>query len=143
MTNYAFAVHKVASSVESAKHHLVDGYKQYDVPTNPLHAAYLGTILMRERRGCVHIYAVNQVGLSVAEASYLQDPSVFQLHGFVEDETPVVTPESEAKKKRAEALTSAMMAECFSVLSHGERQHLADGVAGMYEALMAPVTVTS
>lgn len=143
LTNYAAAAHKVASSVESGKHHLVDGYKQYDVPANPVHAAYLGTILMRELRGCVHIDAVNQVGLSVAEACYLQDPGVFQMHGFVEDETPVVTPEHEAKKKRAEALTTEMMAECFSVLSDDERQHLADGAAAMYEALKAPVAVAN
>ncbi len=143
LTNYAVAAHKVASSVESGKHHLVDGYKQYDVPTNPVHAAYFGTILMRELRGCVHIDAVHQVGLSVAEACYLQDPSVFQMHGFVEDETPVVTPESQAKKLRAEALTSQMMAECFGVLSDAERQHLADGTAAMYEALTAPVAVAS
>ncbi len=141
LSNYAAAAHKVASSVGEGKHHLLDGYKQYDVPSSPVHAAYLGTILMRELRGCVHIDAVNQVGLSVAEACYLQDPGVFQMHGFVEDETPVITAEHEAKKQRAEALTTAMMAECFGVLSDDERRHLADGAAAMFDALKAPVPV--
>jgi hypothetical protein len=59
LSDFAAAAHKVAASVESGHHHLVDGYKQYDVPTNPLHAAYLGCILMRELRGCVHIDAVS------------------------------------------------------------------------------------
>jgi hypothetical protein len=44
---------------------------------NPVHAAYLGCILMRELRGCVHIDAVNEVGLSAVEACYVQDPSFF------------------------------------------------------------------
>jgi hypothetical protein len=142
LANFAAAAHKVAASVESGHHQLVDGYKQYDVPADPVHAAYLGCILMRELRGCVHIDAVNEVGLSALEACYLQAPMVFTLHGYVEDETPEVTPETAAKKVRAEELTSAMMAECFGVLSDDERQHLADGSAAMFAALKAPVAVS-
>jgi len=106
-----------------------------------VHAAYLGCILMRELRGCVHIDAVNEVGLSAVEACYLQAPMIFTLHGYVEEETPEVTPESAAKKVRAEELTSEMMAECFSVLSDDERQHLADGALAMFAALKAPAAV--
>jgi hypothetical protein len=143
LREYAAAAHKVAASVESGHHQLVDGYKRYDVPTDPVHAAYLGCILMRELRGCVHIDAVNEVGLSAVEACYLQDPMVFTLHGYVEEETPTVTPLSAAKKVRAEELTSAMMAECFSVLSDEERQHFADGATAMFAALRDPVAVAS
>ncbi len=39
-------------------------YRQYEVPINPVHAAYLGSILMRELRGCVHIDAIHEVGLA-------------------------------------------------------------------------------
>jgi hypothetical protein len=39
-------------------------------------------------------------------------------------------------------LTSSMMAECFSVLSDEERQHLADGALAMYAALNEPVAVS-
>ena len=141
LADFAAAAHKVAAAVESGHHQLVDGYKQYEVPTNPLHAAYLGCILMRELRGCVHIDAVNEVGLSAVEACYLQDPMIFTLHGYVEDETPSVTPETAAKKVRAEELTSAMMAQCFDVLSDDERQHFADGVLLMFTALKEPVAV--
>jgi hypothetical protein len=139
--NFAAAAHKVAASVESGHHQLVDGYKQYAVPTNPVHAAYLGCILMRELRGCVHIDAVNEVGLSALEACYLQDPMIFTLHGYLEDETPTVTPETASKKVRAEELTTQLMAECFSVLSDEERQHLADGAVAMFAALKEPVAV--
>jgi hypothetical protein len=141
LRDFAAAAHKVAAAVERGHHQLVDGYKQYEVPTNPVHAAYLGCILMRELRGCVHIDAVNEVGLSALEACYLQDPAIFTMHGYVEDETPTVTPETEAKKVRAEELTSSLMAECFSVLSDVECQHLADGAFAMFAALAAPVAV--
>lgn len=143
LSEFAAAAHKVAASVESGRHQLVDGYKQYEVPTNPVHAAYLGCILMRELRGCVHIDAVNEVGLSAVEACYLQAPMIFTLHGYAEDETPEVTPESAAKKVRAEELTSELMAACFRVLSDDERQQLADGALAMFAALTAPVAVSA
>jgi len=142
LRDFAAAAHKVAASVERGHHQLVDAYRQYAVPTNPVHAAYLGCILMRELRGCVHIDAVNEVGLSAVEACYLQAPMIFTLHGYVEEETPDVTPESAAKKVRAEELTSQMMAECFNVLSENERQHLADGALAMFAALKEPVAVS-
>jgi hypothetical protein len=141
LSDFAAAAHKVAAGVERGHHQLVDGYKQYEVPTNPVHAAYLGCILMRELRGCVHIDAVNEVGLSAVEACYLQDPMIFTLHGYIEDETPLVTPETAAKKVRAEELTSAMMAEAFSDLSDDECQHFADGAIAMFAALNDPVAV--
>jgi hypothetical protein len=139
---FAAAAHKVAAGVESGHHQLVDGYKQYVVPTNPVHAAYLGCILMRELRGCVHIDAVNEVGLGAAEAIYIQDPMLFTMHGFVEEEIPTVTPEVAAKKVRAEELTSSMMTECFGVLDDDERQHYADGALAMFAALREPVAVS-
>jgi hypothetical protein len=85
---------------------------------------------------------VNEVGLSAVEACYLQDPAVFTMHGYVEEETPTVTPESATKKVRAEELTSAMMAECFNVLSDEERQSLANGAVAMFAALQEPVSVS-
>jgi hypothetical protein len=77
------------------------------------------------------------------EACYLQDPMIFSLHGYVEDETPNVTPETQAKKSEAERRTSEMMAACFSVLSDDERQHLADGALAMLAAIQAPVAVAA
>lgn len=141
LSDFAAAAHKVAAAVERGHHRLVDGYRQYEVPANPVHAAYLGCILMRELRGCVHIDAVNEVGLSAVEACYLQDPMIFTLHGYVEDETPDVTPESAEKKVLAEELTSAMMARCFDVLDDTERQRLAEGALAMFAALEEPVAV--
>ncbi|HXC18911.1 MAG TPA: hypothetical protein VNT80_03290 [Acidimicrobiales bacterium] len=142
LRDFAAAAHKVAAAVESGHHQLFDGYTQYEVPADPVHAAYLGCILMRELRGCVHIDAVSEVGLSPLEACYLQDPMIFKLHGYIDEEAPVMTPDISVKKEEAEALTSSMMAECFSVLNDEERQHLADGARAMYAALSEPVAVS-
>src|ERR1700689_2749438 len=143
LRDFAAAAHKVAAAAEHGHHQLVDGYRQYAVPGNPVHAASLGCILMRELRGCVHIDAVNEVGLSAVEACYLKAPRIFTLHGNAADEPPEATPESPAKKVRAEELTSELMAACFSILSDNERQYLADGALAMFAALKAPVAVSA
>jgi hypothetical protein len=143
LADFAGAAHKVAAAVEYGHHRLVDGYRQYDVPANPVHAAYLGSILLRELRGCVHIDAVYEVGLAPIEACYLYDPMIFSLHGYVEDETPTITDETKAKKADAELRTSQMMAAYLDVLNDQERQHLADGALAMLAATKAPVAVAA
>ena len=140
---YAAAAHQVVGAVEQGHHRLVDGYRQYPVPENPVHAAYLGAILMRELRGCVHIDAVAEAGLTVEEACYLSDADNFRRHGYTEADVPVVTADIEARKLRAEQITSAAMADYFAVLSDEERQHLRDGALAMYDALRSPVPVAT
>jgi hypothetical protein len=77
-----------------------------------------------------------------AKACYLQDDSVFKLHGYGDDDVPPVTPELEAKKIQGEVVTSRLMAPYYSVLSGDERQRLADGTLAMFAALSDPVAVT-
>jgi hypothetical protein len=140
---FAKAAFKVANAVPEGHHALVDGYKKFSPPSSPVHAAYLGTILMRELRGCVHIDAVNEAGITAAEAAYLQEPMIFKLHGYGEDEAPRVTTELEAKKQKAEELTTSGVAAFFDVLSDDERQALYDGAMAMNEALSSPVAVSA
>lgn len=142
LAKFALAVHKVAESVSVGHHALLDGYKRFAVPANPVHSAYLGAILMRELRGCVHIDAVREAGITPAEAAYLHDPMAFKLHGYAEDEVPTVTPDLEARKQRAEEITTATMAAYFAVLTDEERQALHDGALAMNEAVKNPVPVT-
>jgi hypothetical protein len=142
LARYASAAHKVIGSLDVGQHLLVDGYRQYPVPENAVHAAYLGAILMRELRGGVHIEAVQSVGLSPLEACYLQGPGVFKMHGYQDDNVPDVTEEHRNLKVQAEERTDTMMAECFSVLSDVERQDLCDGALAMFNALSDPVAVT-
>ena len=134
---------RVTSEAEPGHHLLATGYLQYRAPASAAHAAYLGTILLRELRGGAHIDAVQEVGLSPLEACYLQDDSVFKLHGYSDEDVPPVTPELEAKKVEAEQVTSNLMANYFAVLSSDEGQRLADGTLAMFAALSEPVAVTS
>jgi hypothetical protein len=139
---FAKAAYKVANAVPTGQHALFDGYKKFEAPSNPVHAAYLGAILLRELRGCVHITAVREVGITPAQAAYLQEPFIFKLHGYGEDDVPEVTSELEAKKQRAEELTTSKESVYFDVLSDDERQALHDGAMAMKDALASPVAVT-
>ena len=142
LSRFGIAARKVVDATPSGESPLVDGYKKFPAPANPVHAAYLGTILLRELRGGVHIHAVKKAGLDPVAACYLQDPNVFTMHGYSEDQAPTVTPELEAKKVRAEEITSEMMGQYFSILSDTEREALAEGTRVMFEALANPVPVT-
>jgi len=139
LEGFAGAARKVANAVPPGHHALLDGYKKFSVPTSPVHAAYLGAILMRELRGCVHIDAVHEVGITAAQAAYLQDPFIFKLHGYGDDDVPATTDELVAKKQRAEELTTEGVAAFYDVLDEAERQALYDGAMAMSEALKAPV----
>ncbi|HUX04352.1 MAG TPA: hypothetical protein VMV53_05525 [Acidimicrobiales bacterium] len=137
----AHGAHKVADAVPAGRHLLFDGYHRVAVPEDPWHAAYLGTIVLRELRGCVHIDAVAEAGLSASEACYLQDASVFALHGYHDDDAPPSSEGLAEKKVHAEELTERAMAECFAVLGADEQRTLADATLAMYDALSSPVPV--
>jgi hypothetical protein len=141
LADFAAAARKAAEAEPSGVCPLLDGYLKFPAPVDPVHAAYLGTILLRELRGGVHIHAVNDVELDPVAACYLQDASVFALHGYHESDAPVVTSDLEAKKLRAEELTSASVGACFDVLTEDERDALAEGTRAMFEALSHPVPV--
>jgi hypothetical protein len=121
---------------------LVDGYRQFPSPGDPVHGAYLGAILLRELRGGLHIRAVNDADLDIVAACYLQGPEVFALHGYKEEQAPVATDELREKKRRAEELTNAAMASALAVLNDEERASLAEGAAEMFHALSDPVPVS-
>ncbi len=141
LANFASGAHRVVAAVAPGHYALVDGYRQYPVPENAAHAAYLGAILLRELRGGAHIDAVKEVGLTPVEACYLQDATIFKLHGYGDDDVPVVNPALEEKKVEAEEITTRTMADFFSVLTDEECQQLADGADSMFSALASPVPV--
>ena len=120
-------------------HPLADGYRRVAPPADPVHDAYLGVIALRELRGALHIEAVSAAGLSPAQACYLEDASIFTLHGYREADIPAVTPALEARKASAETATDAAMAERFAALEAPERDELARGVEAMAAASANPV----
>ena len=142
LARFGASVRRVVDTLTPGRCPLVDGYKRFDAPSDPVHAAYLGTILLRELRGGVHIEAVNEVGLQAHEAAYLQDAGVYKLHGYSEESAPVATPELEAKKREAEERTTQKEAQCFAVLSEEELVNLAEVAALMFAALASPVAVS-
>ncbi len=141
LASFARCAREVVDAQPSGVCPLVDGYKQAPTPGDPVHAAYLGTIFLRELRGGLHIRAVADVELDPVAACYLQDPAVFALHGYPEEDAPAVTEELEIKKFHAEELTNAAMAKCFDALSEVERDEVADATMKMYAALDDPVAV--
>ncbi|MHB2027308.1 MAG: helix-turn-helix domain-containing protein [Acidimicrobiales bacterium] len=138
---FGAAARKVADSVPARRCALVDGYRSFRAPADPVHAAYLGTILLRELRGGVHIHCVREVDLDPAAACFLQDATVFAMHGYHDDDAPEVSEELVEKKRRAEELTEAEMATYFSILSDPERATLLEGTRAMFDALANPVPV--
>jgi len=135
-------VRRVVDALEPGRCALVDGYKRFEVPTDPVHSAYLGTILLRELRGGLHIEAVNEIGLSAKEAAFLQDEGVYKFHGYDEHSAPQATSELVAKKERAEELTTQKEAACMAVLSSDECERVREVSALMFAALANPVAVT-
>jgi hypothetical protein len=141
LADFAEAARIVVDAQPAGVCPLVDGYRQYPAPSDPVHGAYLGTIFLRELRGGVHIHAVSEVGLNAIEACYIQGPDVFSLHGYKEDDIPVVTEELREKKRRAEELTGAAIGSAFAILSDAQRDSLAMGTTAMFNALSDPVPV--
>jgi hypothetical protein len=143
LSDFAVAVRRIVEGHDRGVCPLVDGYVAFPGPRDPVHAAYLATIFLRELRGGLHIHATREAGLDAVDACYLQDPGVFALHGYKEEAAPTVTEELTAQKARAEELTSAAMATCFAMLSDDERQAIARATPLMLDALEHPVPVAS
>ena len=120
-------------------HPLADGYRRVAAPADPVHDAYLGVIALRELRGALHIEAVEDAGLSPAQACYLEDVSIFKLHGYRDEDVPTVSAALEASKASAEAATDAAMAERVAALDGPGRDELARGVEAMAAAMASPV----
>ena len=135
---FADAAHKVIDAVPSGQYALVDGYRNFPVPTNATHAAYLGSILLRELRGGVHIHATREFSIAPNEACFIANETIFKLHGYNDDDTPERTADLESRMAQAEALTTETMANYLDVLSDTERTALADGVAAMNAAVTNP-----
>jgi len=141
LSAFAKAAGKVVQNVKPGQYALFDGYMQFPFPQSPVHAAYLATILLRELRGGAHIDAIKEVGLSAADATYLENPGIYKMHGFTDEEAPTVTPELEALKKKADAVSDAKFAEYLSVLDEAEQTAFLDGVNAMFAATTNPQAV--
>jgi hypothetical protein len=141
LSAFAKAAGKVVQNVKPGQYALFDGYMQFPFPQSPVHAAYLATILLRELRGGAHIDAIKEVGLSAVDATYLENPGIYKMHGFTDEEAPEVNAELEALKKKADAVSDAKFAEYLSVLDEAEQTAFLDGVNAMFAATTNPQAV--
>jgi hypothetical protein len=135
LRGFADAAHKVIAAVPTGRYALVDGYRNFPVPTNATHAAYLGSILLRELRGGVHIHATREFSVGPNEACFLSNETIFKMHGYNDDDTPDRSDDLESRMAQAEALTTQMMATYLDVLNDDERSALANGVTAMNSAV--------
>ncbi len=141
LSAFADAVRRMVEQLDRGVCPLVDGYLAVPAPIDPVHAAYLATIFLRELRGGLHILATREIGLDPLVACYLQDPGVFALHGYKEEASPTVTEELTQQKAQAEELTDAAMAACFAMLTEDERTAIARATPLLFDALEHPVPV--
>jgi hypothetical protein len=135
LRGFADASRKVINAVPDGKYALFDGYRKFPVPAEAARAAYLGTILLRELRGGVHIDATKANGVEAHEACYSNSEFIFKLHGYGDDDTPASTEGLPERMAAAEELTTTTMASYLDVLSDDERASLAEGVVAMQTAL--------
>jgi len=137
LSAFAAAATKVIAAVPAGHYALFDGYRSFEVPTEPVHAAYHATILLRELRGGVHIDTTQEVGLAPNEACFVTNEAIFQLHGYTDADAPADKEKLALQLAEAEELTTKTMAGYLDVLSDAERDAMAAGVAAMADALSA------
>jgi hypothetical protein len=138
LARFSDAARRVSETLPFGVCALVDGYRQYPWPSEPVHGAYLGVILLRELRGGLHIVAVHDAQLDVIAACYLQGPEVFALHGYKETDVPDVSDDLREQKAKAEELTNAAMSSALDVLNDDQRVALVEGANAMFAALSDP-----
>jgi hypothetical protein len=130
LAGVADATFRVAAIVPEGRYPVFDGYRRAGRAANAAASAYRGVILLRELRGGAHIDAVQESGLSPADAAYLEDPAIFSLHGYADEDRGDLADGPE-RRSFAEDATSRTMADFFAVLDEGERESLVAGVAAM------------
>lgn len=138
LRGFADATRKVVDAVPQGRYALVDGYAKFPVPLEAAHAAYLGTILLRELRGGVHIDTTREFAIEPNEACYVTNATIFKLHGYSDSDAPEVTDDLTARMAQAEAMTTQVMASYLDVLSDTERVAMAQGVEAMNAAISNP-----
>ncbi len=93
--------------------------------------------LLREFRGSAHLIALRASGIDTKTAHHVKRPDMVQAFGYTEEDAPVITDATHAQMAAAEALTDALCAPAYAVLSESDRTVLANGVVAMKEALTA------
>ncbi len=138
LRGFSDAAFKIIDAVPQGLYPLVDGYRGFERPSTAAHGAKLGSILLRELRGGVHIGATREFGINANEACFVSNETIFKLHGYSDDDAPERTEDLVTRMEHAEERTTQVMASYLEVLSDAERDALAAGVAALHDAVTHP-----
>ena len=143
LTAFNDAAAALFATLPSGRWPIYDGYRAFGYTGETIKDAFRNAILIRELRGGVHTDAVKAAGLTPAESCFLdREGAYFALHGFQEDDKPVVTDELKARRINAEEDTTVRMAALLDVLSEAQRDALVAAGNAMQAALASPVAAS-
>jgi hypothetical protein len=131
LRKFADAAASVVDAAPRGRWPFVDGYRAFDVSEDARARAYQQLLVLREMRGAASGEAVAEVGLTPAEAHYLNSPEMFGLYGYVEDDAPDVSDELFERRAIAEERTSEILLASYEVLDDDGLSALYEGVAEM------------
>jgi hypothetical protein len=120
----------LAKAVPVGRYLVFDGYVKASPAATPAASAYRGIITLRELRGGIHAEAVLAAGLAPADAAFVENPDVFSLHGYV-DEDRRDREGASARRALVEEETSRAMATYLEAISPEGRTRLVDAVLAM------------
>ncbi|MEI6372231.1 MAG: hypothetical protein WCP26_00490 [Actinomycetes bacterium] len=142
LSEFTKAAAMLVASLPTGEWPLVDGYRSHPLPDDAAAAAYRYVILLREVRGGVHTDAVKASGLTGLQSCYLDhNGRAFAMHGFADEDIPVVTEAMRQRRLDAENDTSVRMAALLGVLTDEQQAALIEGAVAMRAALKNPVAV--
>jgi hypothetical protein len=134
LRKFADAAAQVVEAAPRGRWPFVDGYRTFDVPADVPARAYQYLLVLREMRGAASGEAVREVGLTPAEAHYLNSPEMFGLYGYVEDDAPEVSDELFERRAIAEERTSEILVPSYECLDAAGLTALLEGVREMAQA---------
>jgi hypothetical protein len=124
----AAAAEEVVANAPQGRWPLVDGYRRFELPADPVARAYQLVVVLRELRGGAYAESVRALGITPAESHYLNSADAFELYGYESDDTPTITDELVERRALAEDRATELLVPCFDVLDDDARLALLDGV---------------
>jgi hypothetical protein len=128
LPGFVAAAERVVARAPEGRWALVDGYRRFALPDDPVARAYQLVVVLRELRGGAYAEAVAALGITPAESHYLNSADAFELYGYESDDTPTITDELVERRAMAEDRATALLVPCYEVLEDDERLAFADGV---------------
>lgn len=128
---FADAAAQVVEAVEPGRYALIDGYRTFELPADPVGRAYQLVVVLRELRDAAHAEAVAALGLTATEAHVLSAEDAFELYGHGAGAAPVVTDELIERLALAEDATTELLVASYAVLDDDAAHAFVEGVRSL------------